>query len=86
MEDNYKSTAFIITAVVIETNSVTELILDLQDMSYTSSAGLRVFLQAQKMMSKQGTMKVINIQSGVTEIFDMTGFLDILTIEQNDSP
>lgn len=62
-------------------DGVTELILDLKDMSYTSSAGLRVLLKAQKLMNAQGSMKVINVQSDVMEIFDMTGFSDILTIE-----
>lgn len=61
--------------------SITELILDLKDMSYTSSAGLRVILKAQKLMSAQGSMIVINVQDDVMEIFDMTGFSDILTIE-----
>lgn len=62
------------------TNGVTELILDLKDMSYTSSAGLRVLLKAQKLMNSLGSMKVINVQSDVMEVFDMTGFSDILTI------
>ncbi len=60
---------------------VTELVLDLKDMPYTSSAGLRVILKAQKTMNAQGEMKVINVQSDVMEIFEMTGFSDILTIE-----
>lgn len=63
------------------TEGVTELILDLKDMDYTSSAGLRVFLKAQKLMNVQGSMKVKNVQSGVMEIFEITGFSDILTIE-----
>ncbi len=60
---------------------ITELILDLKDMPYTSSAGLRVILKAQKVMNMQGDMKVINVCSDVMEVFDMTGFSDILTIE-----
>lgn len=63
------------------TEGVTELILDLKDMEYTSSAGLRVFLKAQKLMNVQGSMKVKNVQSDVMEIFEITGFSDILTIE-----
>lgn len=63
------------------TDGITELILDLKDMSYTSSAGLRVILKTQKMMSKQGSMKVINVHNDIMEIFEMTGFSDILTIE-----
>ncbi len=68
----------------IEENAqgVTELIIDLKDMSYTSSAGLRVFLKAQKLMNAQGEMKVINVQSDVNEIFEITGFSDILNIEK----
>lgn len=62
-------------------DGITELILDLKEMPYTSSAGLRVFLKAQKLMNQQGSMKLINVQSDVMEIFDMTGFSDILTIE-----
>ena len=67
----------------IEKNAegVTELVLDLKDLTYTSSAGLRVILKAQKLMNKQGAMKLINVQSDVMEIFDITGFTDILTIE-----
>ena len=60
---------------------VTHLVLDLKDMSYTSSAGLRVLLKAQKVMNAQGEMKVINVCNDVKEIFDITGFSDILTIE-----
>ena len=63
------------------TDGVTELIFDLKDMEYTSSAGLRVFLKAQKLMNVQGSMKVKNVQSDVMEIFEITGFSDILTIE-----
>ena len=60
---------------------ITDLVIDLKDMPYTSSAGLRVILKAQKTMNKQGSMKLINVCSDVMEIFDMTGFSDILTIE-----
>ena len=63
------------------TEGVTELILDLKDMEYTSSAGLRVFLKAQKKMNTQGTMLIRNVQSTVMEIFEITGFSDILYIE-----
>lgn len=61
-------------------DGITELVLDVKDMTYTSSAGLRVILKAQKLMSKQGEMKVINVQSDVMEILEITGFTDILTI------
>lgn len=59
----------------------TELVLDLKDMSYTSSAGLRVILKAHKTMSGKGKMRIINVQSDVMDIFDITGFSDILNIE-----
>lgn len=58
-----------------------QLIFDLKDLSYTSSAGLRVLLKAQKAMDKQGSMKLINVNDDVMEVFDITGFLDILTVE-----
>ena len=57
------------------------LVLDLKDMQYISSAGLRVLLGAQKKMQKIGSMKVVNICEAVMEVFEMTGFADILVIE-----
>ena len=60
---------------------ITELVLDLKELSYTSSAGLRVLLKSQKAMNKQGTMKLINVSSDVMDVFDITGFTDILNIE-----
>ena len=57
------------------------LILDFQNLEYISSAGLRVVLGAQKKMQKLGSMKVINVCEEVMEVFEMTGFADILTIE-----
>ena len=57
------------------------LIFDLKDLEYISSAGLRVLLGAQKRMQKVGSMKVINVCEDVMEVFEMTGFADILTIE-----
>lgn len=62
-------------------DGVTNLVLDFADLAYISSAGLRVLLSAQKRMSKQGSMKVINVNEDVQEIFEVTGFCDILTIE-----
>ncbi len=58
-----------------------ELIFDMADLEYISSAGLRVLLSAQKVMSRQGSMKVIHVREEVNEIFEVTGFCDILTIE-----
>ena len=57
------------------------LVLDLKDMQYISSAGLRVLLGAQKKMQKIGSMKVVNVCEAVMEVFEMTGFADILVIE-----
>ena len=58
-----------------------ELIFDLEKLEYISSSGLRVLLAAQKAMSKQGSMKVTNVTDPIMEIFDVTGFSDILVIE-----
>ena len=59
----------------------TKLVLDLKGMEYISSAGLRVILGAQKKMQKIGSMKVINVCPEVMDVFEMTGFADILVIE-----
>ncbi len=61
--------------------NVTSLVLDLKDLNYISSAGLRVLLTAQKKMNKIGSMKVLNVCPEVMEVFKMTGFEDILVIE-----
>ena len=60
---------------------VTMLIFDFSELSYISSAGLRVLLSAQKVMNRQGKMKCVHVSEIVMEIFDVTGFSDILTIE-----
>ena len=62
-------------------DTVTEYILDFKQVDYISSAGLRLLLSLQKTMNKQGSMKLINVNEMVSEIFDVTGFADILTIE-----
>ena len=59
----------------------TSLIFDLATLEYTSSAGLRVLLNAQKIMKKQGSMVIRNVNAEVMEIFEVTGFVDILMIE-----
>ncbi len=64
-----------------EIEGVTELILDFVKLDYISSAGLRVLLAAQKIMNKQGSMIVKNANDDIKEVFDITGFADILTIE-----
>lgn len=60
---------------------VTELTLDFKKLEYISSAGLRVLLSAQKAMQQQGSMKVVNVSPLIMEIFEVTGFVDVLTIE-----
>ena len=60
---------------------VQNLVLDLKGLEYISSAGLRVILGAQKKMQKIGSMKVRNVCAEVMEVFEMTGFADILVIE-----
>ena len=62
-------------------SGVTELVMDLNALEYISSAGLRVLLSAQKIMMKQGSMTVTHVSETVMEIFEVTGFVDILTIE-----
>ena len=58
-----------------------ELVFDMTNLEYISSAGLRVILKAQKAMNAQGGMKLIGVNDSIMEVFDITGFLDILTIE-----
>ncbi|MBR4393660.1 MAG: STAS domain-containing protein [Oscillospiraceae bacterium] len=60
---------------------VKQLTLDFEKLEYISSAGLRVLLSAQKTMNKQGEMKLCNVNDIIQEIFEVTGFVDILTIE-----
>ncbi len=57
------------------------IVFDLEGLEYISSAGLRVLLSAQKSMNKQGTMKLVNVNEVVMEVFEITGFVDVLTIE-----
>ena len=61
--------------------NVTSLILDFAALEYLSSAGLRVLLAAQKIMNKQGEMIIKNVNETIMEIFEVTGFSDVLTIE-----
>ncbi len=63
-------------------DGVKELIFDLDKLAYVSSAGLRVLLSAQKIMNKQGSMVIRNANEEVMEIFEVTGFIDILNIEE----
>ena len=64
-----------------EIGDTKNLILDMKSLEYISSAGLRVLLGAQKKMQKIGSMKVINVCQEVMDVFEMTGFADILVIE-----
>lgn len=60
---------------------VDDLKLDFAELEYISSAGLRVLLATQKIMNKQGSMKVVSVSEPVMEVFEITGFSEILTIE-----
>ena len=60
---------------------IKELVLDCSALEYVSSAGLRVILKAQKLMNDQGQMKLTHVNETIMEVFDITGFADILTIE-----
>ena len=60
---------------------IQELVLDCGELEYVSSAGLRVILKEQKLMNAQGTMKVMNVNETIMEVFEITGFADILNIE-----
>ena len=62
-------------------DGISELIFDLGALDYVSSAGLRVLLSAQKVMNRQGSMTIRNVKPEIMEIFDVTGFTDILNIE-----
>ena len=62
-------------------DSCEALVLDFADVEYISSAGLRVLLSAQKVMSKKDGMKLVNVSESIMEIFEVTGFSEILTIE-----
>ena len=62
-------------------DGVSELVLDMAKVEYISSAGLRVILKVQKIMLRQGKMKLVNVNENVMEVFEITGFSDILNIE-----
>ncbi len=64
-----------------ELKDVENLVLDLKGLEYISSAGLRILLNAQKKMQKVGSMKLKNVSEAVMDVFEMTGFADILVIE-----
>lgn len=64
-----------------EMDGLTALVFDFEKLEYISSAGLRVLLAAQKVMNKQGSMKIVHVSDVIMEIFEVTGFTSILTIE-----
>lgn len=68
-------------AEVKQLGDITELVFDFAALDYLSSAGLRVLLAAQKLMNKQGKMLVRHVNETIQEVFEVTGFADILTIE-----
>ena len=75
-------TAPLLEAEVVGTlDGVKTLVFDFQNLAYVSSAGLRILFMAQKVMSKQGQMIVKNVNSDINDIFKVTGFSNILTIE-----
>lgn len=75
------TTAPQLEAEVKSLEGVTELSLDFAGLEYLSSAGLRVILAAQKVMNKQGKMTIRHVNETIMEVFEVTGFIDILTIE-----
>lgn len=63
------------------TSEIKKLVLDFKELQYISSAGLRVLLAAQKKMNKQGCMIIKNANEMIMDVFHVTGFIDILTVE-----
>ncbi len=59
---------------------ITELVFDFEKLEYISSAGLRILLANQKIMNKQGSMVIKNVNEVIAEVFEVTGFADILTV------
>lgn len=72
------------TEFKLSLGGVTELTLDFAKLEYLSSAGLRVILAAQKTMNKQGSMVICHVNETIMEVFEVTGFVDILTIDKED--
>ena len=68
-------------ALSTQLEGVESLTLDFGDLAYISSAGLRVLLALQKTMNRQGQMVVTHVNDNIMEVFDVTGFVDVLTIE-----
>lgn len=70
--------------VMDDLDGIKELVLDFSAVEYISSIGLRVVLELQKKMNNQGSMKIIDVTPQVMEVFEMTGFTNILTIENTE--
>ncbi|MCR4779504.1 MAG: STAS domain-containing protein [Ruminiclostridium sp.] len=70
------------TEIKQSVEGIKSLVIDISQLEYISSAGLRVLLSAQKIMNKQGEMTVRGANEAIMEIFDVTGFVDLLNIEQ----
>lgn len=68
-------------ALTEQADGVTSLVFDLGELSYTSSAGLRVFLKARKMMRSRDDVRLIHTAASVLEVLEMTGFTEIMTVE-----
>lgn len=68
-------------ALLTSLDGITELVLDFAGLEYISSAGLRIVMSAQKVMNRQGSMVVCNVRPEILEVFEMTGFVDFLTIQ-----
>lgn len=69
-------------ALSSQLEGIESLILDFAELVYVSSAGLRVLLALQKIMNRQGQMLVTHVNDNIMEVFDVTGFVDVLTIRQ----
>ncbi len=65
----------------LELEGISKLVFDFSELEYISSAGLRILLSAQKTMNRQGEMIIRNVNGDIMEVFEITGFCDILTIE-----
>ncbi len=65
----------------LELDGISRLVFDFSELDYISSAGLRILLSSQKTMNKQGEMIIRNVNGDIMEVFEITGFCDILTIE-----
>lgn len=75
------TTAPLLEAKFNELSNITELTIDFLGLEYLSSAGLRVLLIMQKSMNRKGTMVIKNVNAVISEVFEVTGFADILTVE-----